>query len=50
MEAIRRPMKRRDHEEKISGRTRYTDDIQSPEFLYGKLFRSGVAHARIRGI
>lgn len=46
-EAIKRPMKRRDHDGKVSGRTRYTDDIQSPDFLCGKILRSTVAHGRI---
>lgn len=50
MEAIQRPMKRRDHDEKVSGRIRYTDDIQSPDHLCGKIFRSGIAHGRIREI
>lgn len=50
MEAIKRPMKRRDHDEKVSGRIRYTDDIQSPEYLCGKILRSGIAHGRIKGI
>ncbi len=50
MDAIRRPMKRRDHDDKVSGRTRYTDDIQSEAYLVGKLVRSGVARGRILGI
>ncbi len=50
MDAIRQPMKRRDHDDKVSGRTRYTDDIQSEEYLFGKLVRSGVARGRILGI
>lgn len=50
LEAIRQPMRRRDHDEKVSGRTRYTDDIQLPGCLVGKLLRSRIAHGRIRGI
>ncbi len=48
--AIKRPIKRRDHDGKVSGRTRYTDDIQSPDFLCGKILRSGIARGRIREI
>jgi CO/xanthine dehydrogenase Mo-binding subunit len=48
--AIKRPIKRRDHDGKVSGRTRYTDDIQSPDFLCGKILRYGVARGRIREI
>ena len=50
LEAVKRPMKRRDHDDKVSGRTLYTDDIQSPDFLTGKILRSSVARGRIRGI
>ena len=50
LEAIKRPIKRRDHDDKVSGRTRYTDDIQSPDMLCGKIFRSGIAHGRIKSI
>jgi CO/xanthine dehydrogenase Mo-binding subunit len=50
MEAIKRPARRRDHDDKVSGRTRYTDDIQSDDLLCGKLFRSGVARAKIRSV
>jgi CO/xanthine dehydrogenase Mo-binding subunit len=50
MEAIKRPMKRRDHDEKVSGRVRYTDDIQSPEFLTGRILRSSIAHGRIKAV
>ena len=50
LEAIRRPMKRRDHDEKVSGRTRYTDDIQSEDTLIGRILRSTVARGRIQSI
>jgi len=47
LEAIKRPIKRRDHDGKVSGRTRYTDEIQSPDFLCGKILRSTIARGRI---
>jgi CO/xanthine dehydrogenase Mo-binding subunit len=35
---------------KVSGRTEYVHNMRLPAMLYGKIFRSTVAHARIRGI
>ena len=35
---------------KVSGRAEYVHNMRLPAMLYGKIFRSTVAHARIRGI
>lgn len=50
MEAISRPVKRKDHEVKMSGRAVYADDIAIDGMLYGKLLRSAKAKARIKNI
>jgi 4-hydroxybenzoyl-CoA reductase alpha subunit len=44
----RRP--RSDSAERVTGRTRYTDDLSFPGMLHAKIVRSPHAHARILGI
>jgi xanthine dehydrogenase YagR molybdenum-binding subunit len=41
------PVKRLDGPDKVTGRARYTYDINRPGMLYGKMIRSPHAHARI---
>jgi 4-hydroxybenzoyl-CoA reductase alpha subunit len=36
--------------EKVTGRTRYADDVSFPNMLYGRFLRSPHAHARIKSI
>lgn len=47
MEAISKPVKKKDHDVKISGRALYVDDILLDNMLYGRLVRSTKAKARI---
>ena len=35
---------------KVTGQTKYADDLSMPRMLYCKLLRSDVAHARIASI
>ena len=35
---------------KVTGRAEYTHNVQLPNMLHGKIFRSGIAHGRIRRI
>ena len=44
------PVKRLDGPEKVSGRARYTFDINRPGMLYGRIVRSPHPHARIVSI
>jgi len=44
------PHRKVDAVDKVTGRTRYADDIVLPRMLYAKLLRSTVAHARIVGV
>lgn len=50
MEAISKPVKKKDHDAKISGRALYVDDLLLDNMLYGKLLRSARAKARILSI
>lgn len=47
MEAISKPVKKKDHDAKISGRALYVDDLLVDGLLYGRLLRSAKAKARI---
>ena len=40
-------VKRLDGPEKVTGRARYTYDINRPGMIYGKMVRSPLAHARV---
>ena len=41
---------RKEGREKVTGRSRYVDDLAYPGMLYGATVRSSIAHGRIRGI
>src|SRR5262245_32888703 len=47
---VGRSLARLEAHEKVTGRTEYVHNIRLPGMLYGKIFRSTVAHGRIRGI
>lgn len=47
---ISKPVKRCDHDQKMTGSARYVDDHPRTDMLYGTLVRSAVAHGRIRHI
>ena len=47
---INTSVKRLDAPDKVSGRAKYTYDINRPGMLYGKIIRSPLAHARIVSI
>jgi 4-hydroxybenzoyl-CoA reductase alpha subunit len=44
---IGRPRRRVDGRAKVTGQTRFADDVQLPRMLYGKLLRSPMPHARV---
>jgi 4-hydroxybenzoyl-CoA reductase subunit alpha len=48
--AIGKPYRRVDGRAKVTGETRYADDLSMPGMLHMKLVRSKVPHARIAGI
>jgi len=50
MKYIGREIPRTDGPEKVKGTAKYTQDINLPEMLYGKILRSPHAHAYIRHI
>jgi len=50
LEFVGRGKARVDGAERVSGRARYTSDIQLPGLLYGKVLRSPHPHARVKGI
>ncbi len=47
---VGRPVERKEGREKVTGRTRYVDDLTFPGMLYGATVRSQVARGRIRQI
>ena len=47
METISKPVKKKDHDEKVSGRALYVDDQIMDDMLYGRLLRSDKARAHI---
>jgi 4-hydroxybenzoyl-CoA reductase subunit alpha len=47
---IGRPRRRVDGRAKVTGQTRFADDIMLPRMLHGRLLRSSVPHARIISI
>lgn len=47
---IGKPLRKVDALAKSTGDTRYADDLELSRMLYGKLLRSPLPHARIRGI
>jgi 4-hydroxybenzoyl-CoA reductase subunit alpha len=44
---IGRPRRRVDGRAKVTGQTRFADDVQFPRMAFGKLLRSPVPHARV---
>jgi 4-hydroxybenzoyl-CoA reductase alpha subunit len=50
MSLIGRPRRRVDGRAKVTGQTRFADDLVFPRMLHGKLLRSPHPHARIRGL
>src|SRR6516164_1073548 len=47
---IGRSLPRLEARDKVTGRTEYVHNLRLPSMLYGKIFRSTVAHGRIRTI
>src|ERR1700733_2963524 len=47
---IGRSLPRLEARDKVTGRTEYVHNLRLPGMLYGKIFRSTVAHGRIRSI
>ncbi|HEV2915396.1 MAG TPA: xanthine dehydrogenase family protein molybdopterin-binding subunit [Pyrinomonadaceae bacterium] len=47
---IGRPVPRKEGREKVTGRSRYVDDLTFPEMLYGATVRSAAARGRIKQI
>ncbi|HEY4819382.1 MAG TPA: aldehyde oxidoreductase, partial [Xanthobacteraceae bacterium] len=47
---IGRSLPRIEARDKVSGRAEYTHNLRLPGMLYGKIFRSTVAHGRIKSI
>ena len=50
MNTIGKPRRRVDGRAKVTGQTRFADDLNLPRTVFCKLLRSSVPHARIRGI
>ncbi|HYI13878.1 MAG TPA: molybdopterin cofactor-binding domain-containing protein, partial [Thermomicrobiales bacterium] len=48
--AIGQPLKRIEGDKKVTGATRYVDDLQMPGMLHGRLVTSIYGHAEINGI
>ncbi|MBI4523094.1 MAG: hypothetical protein HY695_04685, partial [Deltaproteobacteria bacterium] len=47
LRVVGRPLARIEGPEKVSGKTRYTADVELPGMIWGKCLRSPFAHARI---
>ena len=50
LKIVGKPFRRVDGRAKVSGQTRFADDVQFPRTAYVKLVRSTVPHARIKNI
>src|SRR5262245_65708810 len=50
MKVIGHATPRIDAEERVTGRAKYTNDVQLPGMLYAKVLRSPHPHARIKSI
>jgi len=50
LKIVGKPFRRVDGRAKVTGQTRFADDVQLPRTAYVKLVRSTVAHARIKNI
>ena len=49
-QVVGKPRRRVDGRAKVTGQTRFADDLNLPRMLHCKLLRSPVPHARIRGL
>jgi CO/xanthine dehydrogenase Mo-binding subunit len=49
-QTVGRPVPRKEGREKVTGESKYVDDLSFPGMLHGATVRSPVAHGRIRGI
>src|SRR3954447_25813014 len=47
---VGRPLPRLEARDKVTGRAEYTHIMRLPDMLHGKIFRSTVAHGRIKSI
>ena len=47
---VGRSVPRLEGQAKVTGRAEYVHNLRLPGMLYGKIFRSTVAHGRIRSI
>ena len=47
---IGRSLPRLEARDKVTGRTEYVHNLRLPGMLYGKIFRSTVAHGRIKSV
>ncbi|HEX9691789.1 MAG TPA: molybdopterin cofactor-binding domain-containing protein [Gemmatimonadales bacterium] len=50
LRVVGQPLRKVDAEAKVTGKTRFADDVVLPRMLFGKLLRSPHAHARIVSI
>jgi len=50
MNRIDAPVKKKDHDEKMSGRALFVDDFQDKDYLFAKAVRSPVPHGRLRSV
>jgi CO/xanthine dehydrogenase Mo-binding subunit len=50
MQLVGRPVPRKEGRDKVTGQSRYIDDLHFPEMLYGTTVRSAVARGRLRNI
>ncbi|MFN7980552.1 MAG: hypothetical protein U0Q11_01725 [Vicinamibacterales bacterium] len=50
LKTVGQPTPRIDAVERVTGRAKYTNDVQLPGMLYAKVLRSPHPHARIRSI
>src|SRR5262249_55503336 len=50
MKVVGRPLRRVDGRAKVTGQTRFADDLALPGMLHMKLLRATVPHARIRSV
>ncbi len=46
-ETVRQSVPRRETLAKVTGEARYTDDLEIPGMVYGRVLRSPYAHARV---
>ncbi|MDP1673933.1 MAG: hypothetical protein Q8L65_12595, partial [Burkholderiales bacterium] len=49
-ESVGRSIPRVEARAKVTGKAEYVHNLRLPGMLYGKVYRSTVAHARIKGV